>query len=48
MASISIRNIDASTEHDLAPAIRRFQPLGRVIFELPPREPMRDPPKPGT
>jgi plasmid stability protein len=34
--------------HNLAEAIRRrFQPLGGVKLELPRREPMRDPPKPG-
>ena len=26
---------------------RRFQPLGGVELRLPPREPMREPPKPG-
>ncbi|HYC47446.1 MAG TPA: plasmid stabilization protein [Burkholderiales bacterium] len=34
--------------HNLAETIRRrFQPLGGVKLGLPPREPMRDPPKPG-
>ena len=39
---------EAPTRRNLAEAIRRrFQPLGGVKLELPPREPMRDPPKPG-
>ena len=39
---------EPSARHNLAEAIRRrFQPLGGVKLELPPREPMRDPPKPG-
>lgn len=33
---------------DLAAAIRkRFEPLGGVELQLPPREPMREPPRPG-
>lgn len=33
---------------NLADAIRRrFQPLGGIDLELPPREPVREPPKPG-
>ncbi len=33
---------------DLAQAIRRrFAPFGGVALELPPREPMREPPRPG-
>jgi len=33
----------------LAEAIRRrFEPLGGVDLELPPREPMREPPEPGA
>ncbi|HEX9698764.1 MAG TPA: plasmid stabilization protein [Acidobacteriota bacterium] len=33
---------------DLAVAIRkRFKPLGGVELQLPPREPMREPPRPG-
>ena len=27
---------------------RRFEPLGGVELNLPPREPMREPPQPGT
>jgi len=27
---------------------RRFEPLGGVELSLPPREPMREPPQPGT
>ena len=39
---------DPPARHNLAEAIRRrFQPLGGVKLELSPREPMRDPPKPG-
>ena len=39
---------DPPARHNLAEAIRRrFQPLGGVKLELPSREPMRDPPKPG-
>lgn len=39
---------EALAQHNLADAIRRrFQPLGGVKLELPPREPMREPPKPG-
>ena len=37
-----------STPLDLAEAIlRRFEPLGGVELQLPPREPMREPPQPG-
>ena len=37
----------ASTPLDLAEAIlRRFEPLGGVELQLPPREPMREPPQP--
>ena len=37
---------DSSTGKDLASAIRaRFAPLGGVELELPPREPMREPPR---
>ena len=37
---------ESSTEKDLASAIRaRFAPLGGVELELPPREPMREPPQ---
>ena len=37
---------DAPTGKDLASAIRaRFAPLGGVELELPPREPMREPPR---
>jgi plasmid stability protein len=37
---------DTSTAHNLADAIRRrFRPLAGVEFELPPREPIREPPK---
>ena len=37
-----------STPLNLAEAIRkRFEPLGGVELQLPPREPMRDPPQPG-
>jgi len=33
---------------NLADAIRkRFEPLGDVELQLPPREPMREPPQPG-
>ena len=36
------------TPGNLAEAIRRrFEPLGGVQLELPTREPMREPPKPG-
>lgn len=36
-----------STPQNLAEAIRkRFEPLGGVDLELPPREPMREPPGP--
>ncbi|TGN56945.1 plasmid stabilization protein [Paracoccus liaowanqingii] len=36
---------EAKPTHDLAAAIRaRVRPLGGVILDLPPREPMRDPP----
>lgn len=39
---------DASTATDLGEAIRRrFLPLGGLALELPAREPMREPPKPG-
>lgn len=39
---------DAVAAGNLADAIRaRFQPLGGVELELPAREPMRKPPKPG-
>ena len=39
---------ETPAQYNLAAAIqRRFQPLGGVKLELPPREPMRDPPKPG-
>lgn len=39
---------DASTPPNLAEAIhRRFRPLGGVALRLAPREPMREPPKPG-
>ena len=37
---------DSPTGKDLASAIRaRFAPLGGVELELPPREPMREPPR---
>ena len=37
---------DPPTGADLASAIRaRFAPLGGVELELPPREPMREPPR---
>ena len=37
---------ESSTGKDLASAIRaRFAPLGGVELELPPREPMREPPE---
>ena len=37
---------DAASPGNLAAAIaRRFQPFGGVDLELPPREPMREPPK---
>ncbi len=37
---------EAPTGTDLASAIRaRFAPLGGVELELPPREPMREPPR---
>ena len=40
---------DATTPRNLALAIRqRFEPLGGVELALPPREPMREPPEPGT
>lgn len=36
------------TPHNLAAAIRdRFRPLGGVDLQLPAREPMREPPRPG-
>ena len=36
---------EAKPTHDLAAAIRaRVTPMGGVILDLPPREPMRDPP----
>lgn len=36
---------EAKPTHDLAAAIRaRVTPLGGVTLDLPPREPMRDPP----
>lgn len=39
---------DASTAGDLGEAIRRrFSPLGGLALELPAREPIREPPKPG-
>ena len=39
---------ESPAQHNLADAIRRrFQPLGGVKLELPLREPMREPPKPG-
>jgi plasmid stability protein len=39
---------EAATAPNLAEAIRRrFQPFGGVEFEIPPREPMREPPRPG-
>ena len=39
---------ETTARHNLAEAIRRrFQPLGGVELELPPRQPMREPPKPG-
>jgi hypothetical protein len=38
----------ASIKGNLASAIRsRFERLGGVELQLPPREPMREPPKPG-
>ena len=38
---------DTGTPHNLAEAIRRrFRPLGGVVLRLPPREPMREPPRP--
>jgi antitoxin FitA len=37
---------DSRTPHNLAEAIRRrFHPLGGVVLRLPPREPMREPPR---
>jgi len=40
---------DASTAGNLAEAIRRrFRPLGGVELTLPAREPMREPPRPGS
>jgi plasmid stability protein len=37
---------DVVTPDDLAQAIAaRFQPLGGLELELPPREPMREPPR---
>ena len=37
---------EAGTPQNLAEAIRRrFRPLGGVVLRLPPREPMREPPK---
>jgi len=39
---------NSSTKTNLAAAIRsRFERLGGVELPLPPREPMREPPKPG-
>ena len=39
---------DARTPQNLAEAIRRrFHPVGGVVLRLPPREPMREPPRPG-
>lgn len=39
---------DVKTPRNLADAIRqRFQALGGVDIQLPAREPMREPPKPG-
>ncbi len=38
---------ETSTPHDLADAIRkRFEPLEGIELQLPPREPMREPPEP--
>jgi plasmid stability protein len=38
----------SGTPRNLADAIRsRFQPLGGIDLQLPVREPMREPPKPG-
>jgi hypothetical protein len=48
MTSITIRRLENSVKkrlrlHDLAQAIRRrFEPLGGIELELPPRQPMRD------
>lgn len=40
---------DAVTPRNLAEAIRRrFRPIGGVKLRLAPREPMREPPQPGT
>ena len=37
---------ETSTQRNLAEAIRkRFEPLGGIDLQLPPREPMREPPK---
>jgi len=39
---------EATEPRNLAEAIRqRFEPLGGVELQLPPREPMREPPTPG-
>ncbi len=39
---------DTKTARNLAQAIRkRFEPLGGVELELPERQPMRSPPRPG-
>jgi plasmid stability protein len=39
---------DVPERRNLAEAIgARFRPLGGVELQLPPREPMREPPKPG-
>jgi plasmid stability protein len=39
---------DTATPRNLAEAIRRrFAPLGGIDLRLPPRESMREPPKPG-
>ncbi len=38
---------EATTPRNLWEAVRsRFEPLGGVDLQLPPREPMREPPKP--
>lgn len=40
---------EASTPGNLAEAIqRRFRPLGGVALAVPAREPMREPPRPGS
>jgi len=40
---------EAATPHDLAEAIRRrFRPFGGVELRIPAREPMREPPRPGS